>query len=649
MQKYDSHKRARKFGLSTYSGKYTAKKTDQIVRTLCMILACVMTMTLLVSGIAYQGVWADTATSGQCGEEMWWKFDVSTGILTIEGQGAMWDFEKSEEAPWAGFTTSIHKIVFLSGVTVIGKNAFVNCSVETVAFPDTLTIIRENAFLNCGKLVELDASQTQLNSVEAKAFSGCRALRMEAVSMPDSIIFVDETAFDTEPSEEPAEPSEEPTEPSEEPTEPSEEPTEPSEEPTEPSEEPTEPSEESTEPSEEPTEPSEEPTEPSEEPTGPSEEPTEPSEEPMEPSKKPYSIKEYNINGNLVVENFYNANGDLVGENHYDPNGGLFLSYQYDATTGATINYYYVFDSDNSAYEGEYDEEGRLIKVTYSYDGIGDTRNYQVEEYKYNDEGKIAEWSYNSMGAGQVNVKYVYDADGNLVEQRFYAPDDRYTETTNPDGSFKIYKYEREYDEAGNLICYEVNHIYPDGNFIPAQKNEFYYDEAGNLVEAVISEPIANESVSYKYEFDDEGKQTGYSYFDSNGNLTGYGVIEFETVSTEEPTEETEEPTEETEEPTEETEEPTEESTEETEEPTEGTEESTEETEEPTEETEESTEETEEPSEETEEPTEETEEPTEETEEPTEETEEPTEETTESTEETTESTEENAEYTEEAA
>lgn len=179
----------------------------------------------------------------------------------------------------------------------------------------------------------------------------------------------------------------------------------------------------------------------------------------------------------------------------------------------------------------------------------------------YDESGKVTEWSYDSMGAGRVYVKYEYDAEGNLVEQRFYAPDETGM-STDPDGSFRIDKYERDYDEAGNLISYVKTQCYAGQDCITVQKNEYQYDEEGHLVEAVIFEPVTEQSTSFKYEYDSEGKQTGYTYYNADGNLTGYGVVECDTASTgetTEPTGETAESTGGTTEPTEETTEPTEE------------------------------------------------------------------------------------------
>ncbi len=231
MQKPDYQSRKPK----PYHGKYAAKKPSTSLRTLCVMLACAMVLSLLAGGFAFQSARAEEAASGQCGPNLWWEFEGSTGILTIHGQGSMWDFERPEEAPWTGFSGSIRKIVFQSGVTVIGKNAFAGSAVEEIELPDTLTTIRQSAFQDCEQLTEVDASQTQLSSVEAKAFSGCQALRQDAVSMP-AVTVVDETAFG-EGVKEPSTPVETaPTVPSE-PTTPSTTPTEPVETaPTEPEE-----------------------------------------------------------------------------------------------------------------------------------------------------------------------------------------------------------------------------------------------------------------------------------------------------------------------------------------------------------------------------------------------------------------------------
>lgn len=70
--------------------------------------------------------------------------------LYIYGKGAMKDFDT---APWYNDRANVKNITIFSGVTSIGRNAFVGMSnLENVNFADTITSIGLNAFKNCGDL-----------------------------------------------------------------------------------------------------------------------------------------------------------------------------------------------------------------------------------------------------------------------------------------------------------------------------------------------------------------------------------------------------------------------------------------------------------------------------------------------------------------
>jgi hypothetical protein len=63
--------------------------------------------------------------SGTCGDNLTWTLDESTGILTIEGSGAMEDYSSNSNAPWYRDRESISTIVIGDGVTNIGQYAFI--------------------------------------------------------------------------------------------------------------------------------------------------------------------------------------------------------------------------------------------------------------------------------------------------------------------------------------------------------------------------------------------------------------------------------------------------------------------------------------------------------------------------------------------
>lgn len=82
-----------------------------------------------------------------------WKFDETTGTLTLDGSGAMKEYASAAEAPWYGYRDSIEHLVVKSGVTSLSSYAFVGCqNLADVTLPDTLQTIGTMTFYGCDKL-----------------------------------------------------------------------------------------------------------------------------------------------------------------------------------------------------------------------------------------------------------------------------------------------------------------------------------------------------------------------------------------------------------------------------------------------------------------------------------------------------------------
>ena len=112
-------------------------------------------------------VYAATAAQGKCGDNIIYKYDEETQILTVSGTGAMWDDY--------GFTKSLYgvkEIVIESGVTSIGSYSFENLyTVEKVSIPNTVTTIKEKAFPSVQETIEIPDSVVK---VEPFAFNGAK-------------------------------------------------------------------------------------------------------------------------------------------------------------------------------------------------------------------------------------------------------------------------------------------------------------------------------------------------------------------------------------------------------------------------------------------------------------------------------------------
>ena len=153
--------------------------------------AMTLLVTLLLTMTA-QTAWAVTLTdtSGTCGTNCTWTFDTSTGLLTISGSGAMYDYPTFEGC------TNIKTVVIKNGITYIGYQNFKDCSgIESVSFPASLLTIGHAPFLNCTSISTIDLSGcTLLESTGPGLCTGCTSLT--TVTLPSSIKTIGGHAFE---------------------------------------------------------------------------------------------------------------------------------------------------------------------------------------------------------------------------------------------------------------------------------------------------------------------------------------------------------------------------------------------------------------------------------------------------------------------
>jgi len=154
------------------------------------------------------------ATSGKCGKNVTWKLD-RKGTLTISGSGKMTDCD-FEGAPWYANREKIVSVIIKSGVTSIGKHAFVSCDkMESVKIPNSVIAIGEAAFDFCDKLVDVKIPDSVLY-IGRSAFQFCEGLKsiklsnniteisdhmfafcdnLQSIKIPDKVTTIGESAF----------------------------------------------------------------------------------------------------------------------------------------------------------------------------------------------------------------------------------------------------------------------------------------------------------------------------------------------------------------------------------------------------------------------------------------------------------------------
>jgi len=117
------------------------------------IFSLILIMIMLISVFSVTVPVSHAETEGKCGDDLAWRFSPASGVLTILGEGEMYDYSYSSEAPWHSYASSITGLVLGTGVTSVGDIAFSQCSgLKTLSFPISLTRIGNYAFSGCSSL-----------------------------------------------------------------------------------------------------------------------------------------------------------------------------------------------------------------------------------------------------------------------------------------------------------------------------------------------------------------------------------------------------------------------------------------------------------------------------------------------------------------
>ena len=159
------------------------------------IISLFLSLTMLLSltaGLDFSA-YADTLTTGKCGENVTYSFDSKTGTLTISGTGDMYDYYSSNESVFYD-NGEIKAIIMEKGVTSIGDSAFSYCkSLTSVTIPNSVTSIGSSAFNYCISLTSVTIPGS-VTSIGDCAFDGCNSLAN--IIIPDSVTSIGDYAFE---------------------------------------------------------------------------------------------------------------------------------------------------------------------------------------------------------------------------------------------------------------------------------------------------------------------------------------------------------------------------------------------------------------------------------------------------------------------
>ena len=129
--------------------------------------------------------------SDKCGDHAFWKLE--NGVLTIVGEGPMWDFDSSNYPGYYESRESITSVVIESGVTRIGSMAFLYCgNITGITIPSGVISIGNNAFAWCKSLTDVTIP-SGVTSIEYYAFYGCTSLT--GIEIPASVTTIGTVPF----------------------------------------------------------------------------------------------------------------------------------------------------------------------------------------------------------------------------------------------------------------------------------------------------------------------------------------------------------------------------------------------------------------------------------------------------------------------
>ncbi len=162
------------------------KETKKLISVL---LAFILTMSI----IPFSGIVASAeALTGTCGDNLTWKYEDSTGVLTISGTGEMYNYDGGLKTPWYDVKNNITEIIIENGVTSVGKYAFQKTGVDVVTISDTVETIGDYGFYASTGIVELNLG-TNIKSIGKYAFNSM--FKLEKLTLPESLVTIGDYSF----------------------------------------------------------------------------------------------------------------------------------------------------------------------------------------------------------------------------------------------------------------------------------------------------------------------------------------------------------------------------------------------------------------------------------------------------------------------
>ena len=158
-----------------------------------LMLAFCLLAALCVTAYAAEPV---IVAEGTCGESLTWTLD-DTGLLTVEGSGAMTNYSSTSHSPWSGHAAQITSVRIGDEVTTVGSYAFYeHAALTELHLGRGVTELKMRAFAQCTALAEVTLSDDLdvYSSQGSVDFSFCAA-PITVVHVPATVTAIEEAVY----------------------------------------------------------------------------------------------------------------------------------------------------------------------------------------------------------------------------------------------------------------------------------------------------------------------------------------------------------------------------------------------------------------------------------------------------------------------
>lgn len=171
---------------------------NHLCKIISILLIGTLTMTLFTSTCQPYRIEKLQAvskpTSGKWKENVFWKYDKKTKVLTITGTGLMQDAgdDTGDNPKWKWWQDDVKKIVIKGTLRDIGQSAFSAFrKLESVEMCDSITTIGACSFALCEKLKYVKLPKN-LKKIEEGAFD---LTALEKITLPNKLRYIGNNAF----------------------------------------------------------------------------------------------------------------------------------------------------------------------------------------------------------------------------------------------------------------------------------------------------------------------------------------------------------------------------------------------------------------------------------------------------------------------